>query len=229
MSSRATDSLQQLGFQAQEFAPVSLDLTTLGATAAFSVDRLTLGTLLLRGSNTAAVVTAEWSLDAGAAWQAFNPAAVRLGSGLLRHLPLIQANRVRLRVTTADAGGTTEQVVLYADQAPAPAPGKKLLAYARPSNTNYETLYAPGFWAHATELWICNVDAASANASVLYDPAGSPFATNGDNALLWDVPIPPGRYPLVVPVDWQLCYPAAIGRRTSVASYLTFHLFGEEL
>jgi hypothetical protein len=134
---------------------------------------------------------------------------------------------LKLRVTTLDGAGTTEEVRCYGDQT-LTKPLPKMLAQARPAGTGSVSFYAPSMYSRITSLVIVNTDASfSSNASVYFDAVGN--TRSQATALLYTEPIAAGSPGVIFSnLDWGLAYPGEVGIQTSIGNALTFTIYGED-
>lgn len=109
------------------------------------------------------------------------------------------------------------------------APGS-LLAQVRPANTTAATAFtaATGLRTAITTVVICNTSGAACTARVFHDDDGSTY--DQTTALLYDVPLAAGETILfesgVAADGFTLMPTGTIGVRTSVASAITFSVYG---
>jgi len=226
-TSRQVDALENLGFLQKSFAPLALDLTDASDDVQFDVGPYWMATVDLAGSDAIAIIEAKYSLDGGARWNSFAPALKRKGSGLMRGIPIHQANALQVSVDTNNGAGASQNVTVYADQTPLETGMHRQLTQLQvTAGATDETLYAPGTRAIVTEIWLSNAGSTWTAVDVYYDEDG---ATRSDaTAICVDMPVWPLQPPVKLKGHWPIYYPGEIGIEVVDANFVTATVFGVE-
>jgi len=105
----------------------------------------------------------------------------------------------------------------------------KVLGQSRPADLNPVAIYTPptGRIGIIRHILICNTSGASATYRLFLDSDGTTY--DESTALFWDITVAANTTIATVAQAWDLRNPGNLAVRSSVASALTFTVFGIEL